>query len=158
MEEPKATSGFYDLPTKTILETAYPYPTGGVPNILFDNSHHLVGNITFGPNSRVAPEPVLGPIVDMSKNTGHIFVDSSKPTIAKEHSHYFKDVSKLKTIDVYRVLDLFNVTDPAIAHATKKLLVAGGRGAGKDINKDIKEAIDTLVRWQVMQKENNDKI
>ena len=30
----------------------------------------------------------------------------------------------------------------------KKLLVAGGRGAGKDINQDIQEAIDTLVRWR----------
>lgn len=47
----------------------------------------------------------------------------------------------------------FNVTDPCIQHALKKLLVAGGRGAGKDINRDIQEAIDTLVRWQEMQTE-----
>ena len=68
----------------------------------------------------------------------------------RKHNHYFKDVSKLNTIDVYRVLQLFNVTDPCLQHAVKKLLVAGGRGAGKDIGKDVQEAIDTLVRWQEM--------
>ena len=50
------------------------------------------------------------------------------------------------------MLQLFNVTDPCIQHAVKKLLVAGGRGA-KDINRDIQESIDTLVRWQEMQTE-----
>lgn len=74
------------------------------------------------------------------------------PSPAK-HSHYFKSVEGLKFIDVYRVLQLYNVTDPCIQHAVKKLLVAGGRGAGKDINRDIQEAIDTLVRWQEMQTE-----
>lgn len=59
----------------------------------------------------------------------------------------------MEYIDVYRVLTLFNVIDPCIAHAVKKLLVAGGRGAGKDIERDVKEAIDTLQRWQEMQAE-----
>lgn len=72
----------------------------------------------------------------------------------EEHGHYHKDVSHLLIIDPYRVCDLFEVTDAAIAHALKKLLVAGGRGAGKDIHKDIQEAIDSLVRWQGMQAEN----
>lgn len=82
-------------------------------------------------------------------------VISIKPSEDKRaHNHYFKDVSKLKYIDVYRVLSLFNVTDPCIQHAVKKLLVAGGRGAGKDVSKDIQESIDSLVRWQEMQKEN----
>lgn len=71
-----------------------------------------------------------------------------------KHGHYFKDVSKLQTVDVYRVLRLFSVTDPCIAHAVKKLLVAGGRGAGKTIEKDVTEAIDSLTRWQEMQLED----
>lgn len=71
----------------------------------------------------------------------------------REHNHYFKSVEGLTHIDVYRVLQLFNVTDPCIQHAIKKLLVAGGRGAGKNIDKDIKEAIDSLARWQEMQTE-----
>lgn len=69
------------------------------------------------------------------------------------HSHYFKDVSKLVAIDVYRVLELFEVVDPAIQHAVKKLLCAGGRGY-KDQAKDVQEAIDSLVRWQFMRKED----
>lgn len=74
---------------------------------------------------------------------------------AKLHSHYFKDVSQLDTIDVYRVIDLYKIDDPCIQHAVKKLLVAGGRGAGKDTNKDIQEAIDSLERWKDMRQEEN---
>lgn len=73
---------------------------------------------------------------------------------SKKHSHYFKSVAGLTHVDVYRVLHLFNVTDPCIQHAVKKLLVAGGRGAGKSIEKDVKEAIDSLVRWQEMRDED----
>lgn len=65
---------------------------------------------------------------------------------ARKHSHYFKDVSHLKDIDVYRVLKLFNVTDPCVQHAVKKLLVAGGRCAGKDIERDLREAVDSINR------------
>lgn len=72
-----------------------------------------------------------------------------------KHSHYHKDVSHLKTIDVYRVMELWDVTSPSIQHALKKLLVPGGRGAGKDMAKDIQEAIDSLIRWQEMQVENS---
>lgn len=70
------------------------------------------------------------------------------------HSHYFKDVSKLTWIDVYRTLSLFNVTDPCLQHAIKKLLVAGGRGAGKDIGTDVQEAIDSLERWKEIKEED----
>ena len=73
--------------------------------------------------------------------------------MANKHSHYYKDVSKLETVDVYRVLKMFEVADPCIQHAVKKLLVAGGRGAGKNIQRDIREAIDSLERWWDMRKE-----
>ena len=53
-----------------------------------------------------------------------------------KHSHYFKNVRHLDGIDVYRVLELFNVTDPCLQHAIKKLLCAGGRGA-KDIEQPL---------------------
>lgn len=75
------------------------------------------------------------------------------PVQEKKHSHYFKDVSHLTEVDVYRILDLFGVTDQAIGHAAKKLLVAGGRGH-KDIRKDIQDAIDTLERWKKMREED----
>jgi hypothetical protein len=71
-----------------------------------------------------------------------------------KHSHYFRDVSSLKTVDVYRILELFGVADPCLQHAIKKLLVAGGRGAGKDITQDVTEAMDTLKRWQQMRAED----
>ena len=74
----------------------------------------------------------------------------------KAHNHYYKNVSHLEYIDVYRVLELFNVTDPCLQHAMKKLLVAGGRGH-KDISRDIQDVIDSCVRWQEMQRENNIK-
>ena len=75
----------------------------------------------------------------------------------QNHDHYFKDVSRLKTIDVYRVLDLFGVTDPCLQHAIKKLLCAGNRGA-KDKTQDVQEAISSLLRYLEMQTENeNDK-
>ena len=76
-----------------------------------------------------------------------------------KHGHYFK-ACPFESVDVYRVLNLFNVTDPCLQHAVKKLLVAGGRGAGKSVDKDIQEAIDTLHRWQAMRQEEgftNDK-
>ncbi len=65
----------------------------------------------------------------------------------RKHNHYFKPVPAGVThVDVYRVLSMFNVTDPCLQHAIKKLLVAGGRGAGKNIEVDVKEAIDSLKR------------
>ena len=73
--------------------------------------------------------------------------------MAQQHSHYFKDVARFETVDVYRVLLLFGVTDPCIQHAVKKLLVAGGRGAGKDVHRDIQEAVDSLERWKDMRAE-----
>lgn len=71
------------------------------------------------------------------------------------HDHYKKDVRHLDMIDVYRVLALWNVTDPCIQHAVKKLLVAGGRGAGKSFLKDIQEAIDSLERCKDMLAEDD---
>lgn len=72
----------------------------------------------------------------------------------RKHNHYFKPCP-YNEVDVYRVLKLFNVTDPCLGHALKKVLVAGGRGAGKDIRQDVQEAIDTLSRWQEMNLEEN---
>ena len=74
----------------------------------------------------------------------------------QNHSHYFKDVSNLKHIDIYRVLLLFCVTDPCLQHATKKLLCAGNRGV-KDELKDVQEAIASLTRYLEIKTEDNKK-
>ena len=76
----------------------------------------------------------------------------------QKNSHYFRDVSSLRHIDVYRVLSLFSVTDPCLQHALKKVLVAGKRGA-KDEVKDIQEAILTLQRkLEMIEEDNNDRL
>jgi hypothetical protein len=70
---------------------------------------------------------------------------------APKYSHYFRDCP-YHAIDVYRICELFNVTDPCLQHALKKVLVAGSRGH-KASQQDVQEAIDTLVRWQAMRAE-----
>lgn len=72
---------------------------------------------------------------------------------ANAFPHYYKKVEHLKHVDVYRVLQLFQVTDPCLQHAVKKLLVAGGRGP-KDPIKDVHEAIATLERFLEMRFED----
>jgi hypothetical protein len=49
------------------------------------------------------------------------------------------------SVDVYDVLRAFNVTDPAIQHAVKKLLCTGIRGH-KDTKQDLEEAIQSIER------------
>lgn len=72
----------------------------------------------------------------------------------KQFSHYYKNVERLKYIDVYRVLWLFDVDNPCIQHAIKKLLVAGARG-GKDVETDLREAIASINRALEMLEEDN---
>ena len=69
-----------------------------------------------------------------------------------KHPHYFKAMPYTH-VDIYRVLLAYGVTDPCLQHAAKKVLVAGGRGAGKDVRRDIREAIETLERWEEMRSE-----
>ena len=65
----------------------------------------------------------------------------------RTYPHYFKDVSGVDAIDLYHVARLYDITDPALFHAFKKIACAGKRGA-KDQAQDVQEAIDALKRWQ----------
>lgn len=49
------------------------------------------------------------------------------------------------TVDVYRVLDAFGVTDPATQHAIKKMLCMGLRGH-KDYLTDLNDSIESLQK------------
>ena len=49
-------------------------------------------------------------------------------------------------IDIYRILRLYEVTDPCVQHAVKKLLCAGKRGS-KNFYQDVEEARKTLERF-----------
>lgn len=71
---------------------------------------------------------------------------SEKQAEPKKHPHYHKPVNGRETIDVYDVLDMFEVDTHPIGHAIKKLLVAGKRGGGKDRARDFQEAIDSIQR------------
>ena len=73
----------------------------------------------------------------------------------RKYPHYFKQIKGFTEADVYRVLRMFEVTDPAIAHAIKKLMAAGKRGY-KDAIKDVSEAIDSCNRFIEMEKEDNE--
>ena len=48
------------------------------------------------------------------------------------------------TTDVYRVLTAFNVSSPPVQHALKKLLCAGIRGKGSEVQ-DLSEARDAIT-------------
>lgn len=75
-------------------------------------------------------------------------------SVQQKYPHYHKKVGKgMVTIDVYRVLDLFDVTDPCLQHAVKKVLVAGARGV-KPSTTDITEAIVSLQRYLQMREED----
>jgi hypothetical protein len=69
------------------------------------------------------------------------------------HDHYKKDVSHLKFIDPYRIADLYGMDGGPIEHAFKKMLCAGMRGH-KSRERDVQDAIDSLLRWQEMQAED----
>ncbi|AEI91269.1 gp69 [Escherichia phage phiEB49] len=59
------------------------------------------------------------------------------------------------TVDVYRVLDAFCVTDPAIQHAIKKMLCTGLRGH-KDYLTDLNDAIESLNKAVELRKQRDE--
>ena len=67
---------------------------------------------------------------------------------------YIVDISKYNKLDIYRILKLYEVSDPCLQHAIKKLLCAGKRDVKKK-TQDINEAILSLKRFVEMQGEDN---
>lgn len=65
-------------------------------------------------------------------------------------SKYDKEIIGLDgtktTVDCYRVIAAFGVTDPALQHAIKKVLCSGIRTRHKDYATDINEAIVSLQK------------
>ena len=77
--------------------------------------------------------------------------------LPEKHAHYKRDVKHLNYIDVYRIIDLYELHDPCFQHALKKILVPGARGH-KDLIKDINDIIDTMQRKLEMIAENENKL
>lgn len=73
------------------------------------------------------------------------------PTSTRKHNHYYR-ACPYKVVDFYRVASMFEVNHPAAQHVMKKLFAVGKRGH-KDVDRDIQDMIDTLVRWQEMRAE-----
>lgn len=90
---------------------------------------------------------------DWNENTTSNKQLEKELALVEKYPHYYKDIRHLNIIDIYRFFDLFNVKDPCLQHSIKKMAVGGKRGS-KDYEKDIKEAMDTLSRWEYMQEEN----
>ena len=67
---------------------------------------------------------------------------------AVKHAHYKRNVKHLDYIDVYRIIDLYELHDPCFQHALKKILVPGARGH-KDLIKDINDRRRNILfeRW-----------
>lgn len=80
-----------------------------------------------------------------------IYYNNNNPHI---DNPYIVDISKYNKLDIYRILSLYNVTNPCLQHSIKKLLCAGKRGV-KNQTQDINEAILSLKRFVEMQGEDN---
>lgn len=74
--------------------------------------------------------------------------------MTRPFSHYYR-ACPFKAVDVYRIIKLFELDDPCLQHAFKKVLCGGRRGA-KSADKDVAEAIASLQRWQEMRDEERD--
>lgn len=64
---------------------------------------------------------------------------------------YYERKAPAGKLDVYAVCKIYEVTDPAIFHAVKKLLRAGRGSGGKSKKQDVSEAIDSLRRYLEME-------
>lgn len=98
------------------------------------------------------PQPIFDELIYFCGEDLPKQIEQQDEPLQRKHSHYFKDVSNLNEIDVYAVLTLFEVHDPCIAHAAKKLLCTGNRGH-KDFETDVQDALDSLLRWKELNKQ-----
>ena len=81
-----------------------------------------------------------------------IYYNNNNPHI---DNPYIVDISKYNKLDIYRILKLYEVSDPCLQHSIKKLLCAGKRGGAKNFLQDVNEAILSLQRLLEMQGEDN---
>ena len=75
------------------------------------------------------------------------------------HEHYNKSIvgkdGIITTVDVYRVLEAFSVTNPQLQHIVKKALCAGQRGH-KDYFRDLQDIVDSAKNAIEMEKQKGD--
>ena len=75
-------------------------------------------------------------------------VDETSPETPHSGNKYHRQIvgfgGDRVTVDVYRVLTAFQVGEPGLQHAIKKLLCAGLRGKGT-AKQDLSEAVDAVL-------------
>ncbi len=91
--------------------------------------------------------------IDLALRAKHIN-DAKEFTGNKYHRKIIGLDGTVITTDVYRVLDAFDVREPGLQHAIKKLLCAGIRGKN-DLDSDLKEAIDAITATRLSVKQKN---
>lgn len=60
---------------------------------------------------------------------------------------YHREIKPGVFVDVYDVLQAFNVANPALQHLVKKALAVGQRGH-KDAAEDLQDIVDSALRAQ----------
>ena len=63
---------------------------------------------------------------------------------------YQREIKPGVFVDVYDVLQAFNVTNPALQHLVKKALAVGQRGY-KDTAEDLQDIVDSAVRAKELE-------
>ncbi len=94
--------------------------------------------IHYRPDNWKEGEKRMDPI-GQNGNDGHY------DELENNKSKYHREIKKGVMVDVYDVLNAFEVVNPAMQHALKKMLAPGKRGA-KDTIQDMKEAIQSIER------------
>jgi hypothetical protein len=84
--------------------------------------------------------------VSVFSNPDDFVIIDEPQAVTHSGSKYLRDVQLIGgKIDVYAVLVAFDVACPARQHAIKKLLCAGLRGKGDELQ-DLRESIDAVKR------------
>ncbi len=94
-------------------------------------------------NEEFSPQPQQGNLVMADKHhTGNKYLRTIYP----------RGEGQPITVDVYCVLKAFNVTNPGLQHAIKKLLCGGLRGKASFLQ-DLSESIDAIERAKELEQE-----
>lgn len=94
-----------------------------------------------------------GVVKDSAAMPADLWLQTTGRAERPKHSHYYRPCP-YDAIDVYRILEIFEVNNPCAQHAIKKLLVMGNRGH-KDAERDVQDVIDTMTRWKAMRAEES---
>lgn len=109
---------------------------------------------------RCVLSPTLSDLSDGDRRVGDYYAYIVLPyeNPAKPGDKYNREIIGLDgtktTVDVYRVITAFGITDPATQHAVKKLFCAGLRGA-KGKLQDLEEAQYSLTQAIELFKQSN---